>query len=174
MIRAFISIDPPKKILPQIKKIQDSLPEFKGKKTELENLHLTLKFLGNLNEKTLEIIKTRLKKLNLSKFEAEIDSLGVFSQNFVRIIWLHINGAEKIQSEIDNLLSDIFEKEERFMSHMTIARVKKVKNKKSFLDELKKIKIPKIKFNVESFSLKKSILTEKKPVYETIETYFLK
>ncbi len=45
-MRCFISIDLPEKIIQEIKKIQEELPEFIGKKTETENLHLTLKFLG--------------------------------------------------------------------------------------------------------------------------------
>ncbi|GIU68507.1 MAG: RNA 2',3'-cyclic phosphodiesterase [Candidatus Pacearchaeota archaeon] len=174
MIRAFISIDPPEDVVNKIKEIQDSLPNFKGKKTEVENLHLTLKFLGNIDEKTLELVKQKLRKINFRKFEAEVDSLGVFSPKFIKIIWLHIKGPEKIQSEIDVSLSDLFEKEKRFMSHMTIARVKKIENKKNFLEQLKKIKIPKIKFIVENFKLKKSTPTEEKPIYETIESYSLK
>ena len=47
-MRVFISINISEEIRKEIKKIQDFLPEFFGKKTELENLHLTLKFLGNI------------------------------------------------------------------------------------------------------------------------------
>ena len=60
------------------------------------------------------------------------------------------------------------------MSHLTIARVKKIKNRKSFLEGLKKIKIPpRLNFSVKSFKLKKSELKPEGPVYETIEEYFL-
>ena len=45
-VRAFIGIDIPNGIKKEIIKQQNSLPEFFGKKTEPENLHLTLKFLG--------------------------------------------------------------------------------------------------------------------------------
>ena len=43
-IRTFVSIDLPEDIQKEVKKIQDILPEFEGKKTEPKNLHLTLKF----------------------------------------------------------------------------------------------------------------------------------
>ena len=43
-MRTFISIKLPPKVLMQIKKIQENLPEFSGRKTELKNLHLTMKF----------------------------------------------------------------------------------------------------------------------------------
>ena len=41
----------------EMRKIQEALPEFEGKKTETENLHLTLKFLGEIDETTLEKTK---------------------------------------------------------------------------------------------------------------------
>ena len=172
-MRAFISVDMPEEVKKEIGRIQDKLPKFLGKKTELENLHLTLKFLGEINEEQVEGLKEKLREIQSKKFEAEIDSIGVFSERFVRIIWLHLNNCNGLQKEVDEKLSSLFEKEKRFMSHLTIARVKKIKNKYEFLKELKELKVPKIKFKVESFKLKKSILTEHGPIYETLEKYNL-
>ncbi len=173
-MRIFISIDIPEEIKKEIIKIQEQLPEFKGKLTERENLHLTLKFLGEIDEKKAKEIKSRLREIKLKKFESKIDSIGIFSEKFIRIIWMRIINCEKLQKEIDTQLEGLFEKEKRFMGHLTVARVKYIKDKKKFMDELNKIKISSIKFMVNSFELKKSILTEKGPVYETIESYNLK
>jgi 2'-5' RNA ligase len=170
-MRTFIAIELSGKIKKEIQKIQNSLPEFKGKKTEFENLHLTLKFLGEIDEKTLEEIRKRLREIKLNEFEAEIDSIGIFSE---RIVWVGIRNCEKLQKEVDEKLEELFEKEKRFMGHLTIARVKNLKNKEEFLEGLKGIEIPKMKFFVTNFNLKKSTLTEEKPVYENIETYKLK
>ena len=171
MRRVFISIEIPENLKKEIKKIQDSLPEFYGKKTEPENLHLTLKFLGEISEEKIVRVQEKLKK-RFDSFEAEIKSLGFFSENFIRIIWLKIENCEELQREIDNSLASLgFEKEKRFMGHMTIARVKKIKDKKKFLEELKRIKIPELKFPVKSFHLKESVLEPEGPVYKEIETY---
>lgn len=173
-MRTFIAIDIPEEIKEEIIKLQEQLPEFKGKFTERENLHLTLKFLGEVDEEKIEKIKSGLRGIKSKKFEVEIDSIGFFSEKFIRIIWLHITNCEKLQKEIDNSLGGLFEKEKRFMSHLTIVRVKTVRDKKNFINALNKIKIPSIKFKVSSFELKKSILTEEGPVYETVESYTLK
>lgn len=167
-MRIFISIDFPEEIKKQIVKIQKQLPIFDGKRTEFENLHLTLKFLGEIDEEILSEIRKRLKQIKLNFFEIEIDSLGMFSD---RIIWIGIKNCEELQKEIDEALKGIFEKEERFMGHLTIARVKYIKNKKEFLNRLNKIIIPKMKFEVKYFNLKKSTLTENGPVYEDVEIY---
>lgn len=173
MVRTFISVDLPLNIKKEIKKIQNLLPDFVGKKTEQENLHLTLKFLGEIDNAKVEEIKKRLGPIKIEAFEAEIDNIGVFSEKFVRIVWIHLKGAEKLQEEIDKALEELFYKEERFMSHITIARIKSIKNKIDFLSKLKEIKIPIVKFKVASFQFKKSELFPQGPRYEVIEEYNL-
>jgi len=176
-IRAFISIDLPKNIQKEILKIQRQLPGFDGKLIGPENLHLTLKFLGEVDSEILIEIKRRLKEIKFKKFECEVKGLGLFdngkSKKYSRkvIIWLHLTNCDGIQKIIDDKLLGIFKKEKRFMSHLTIARAKFIKNKKGFLGELKKIQIPKLKFKVKSFTLKKSELFPEGPVYETLEVY---
>ena len=178
-MRIFISIDIPNEIKEKVIEIQKQLPEFKGKLTERENLHLTLKFLGEVDEEKIEEIKKRLKDIKLNKFETEINSIGFFynvKSKFYPskfIIWLHMSNCEELQKKIDNQLFGLFEPEKRFMGHLTIARIKTIKDKKKFLEEINKIKIPSIKFEIKSFKLKKSILTERGPMYETLEEYNL-
>lgn len=173
-MRCFISIDIPENIKEEIKKIQEQLPDFTGKKIESENLHLTLKFLGEINDDKLEEIKKRLVNIKFKKFEAEINSIGVFSEKIIRIVWMHLTNCDGLQKEIDKSLKGIFESEQRFMSHLTIARVKNIKNKKEFLEKLDKVKIPKIKFAVDNFKLKSSALKKECPVYWDVEIYDLR
>ncbi len=170
-MRCFISIDFDEEIKKQILKIQEKLPEFKGKKTERENFHLTLKFLGEIDEKKVEEVKERLKKIKFKKFNLSFESLGVFSENYIRIVWLSLKGAEELQKEIDVALGDLFKKEKRFMGHLTIGRVKGVRSKKEFLDKLKKIKFDKITFVGDNFELKESVLSESGPIYSDLEVY---
>ena len=172
-MRTFISINISEEIRKEIKKIQDFLPEFFGKKTELENLHLTLKFLGEVEEKTVEEIKEKLREIKIEKFKTEIDEIGIFSPNFIRIVWLHMKDCDNLQKQIDNALKNLFEPEKRFMSHLTIARIKGIKDKKRFLQDLEKIKIEKIKFKVDKFYLMKSELTAEGPRYSVLEEYNL-
>ena len=173
-IRCFISIDIPEEVKIRIKKIQEKLPDFFGKKTELNNLHLTLKFLGEIDEEKIEKIKEELKKVKFNKFQTEAKHAGFFNNKKYGVIWLYLSDCENIQKAVDGQLEDLFQRERRFMSHLTIARVKKkLKDKKKFLEQLNKIKIEKINFVVDRFKLKKSTLTSEGPVYETLEEYGL-
>lgn len=167
-MRVFISIDIPDNVKEEILRIQKKLPEFSGKLTEEENLHLTLKFLGEIDEKQVKEIKDKLSEIKLERFYARLGEVGVFNKKFIKIIWIKLDNCEKLQKEIDSKLSDLFPKEKRFMSHLTIARVKNIKDKKKFISEIEKIKINKINFLVSEFKLKKSTLTQDGPVYEDI------
>ena len=175
--RCFVALEMPREVITYIEEIQNLIKKknlFYGKFTEPENLHLTLKFLGEIDEKKLEEAKTKLGEIKLSGFEANLGEIGVFSKKFLKIVWIKLNGKGifELQKLIDNALKDIgFESEERFMSHITIARIKKVGDKTSFLEYLKNIKLRKIKFNVSEFFLKKSELHEEGPVYENIKQY---
>jgi len=169
-MRAFISIDLLDNLKKEIAKIQDKLPEFEGKKTEIENLHLTLKFLGWITDEKAGKIRKILKKIKYPSFETEINSIGMFDD---RIIWLNIPGCEQLQKKIDEKLFPLFEKETRFMGHLTIGRIKHLQDRKKFREKIAKIKFKPLKFRIEQFRLKKSTLKRSGPIYEDIEIYNL-
>ncbi len=170
-MRLFISLDIPEKIKKEILEIQNNLPEFKGKKTEKQNLHLTLKFLGEVSESKLEEIKNKLSEIKLSGFKTKISKIGFFSKSEIRIIWLSMGDCEKLQEEIDEKLKEIFPKEKRFMGHLTIARVKSVKDKKGFIEYLNKTKISEMEFSVKEFNLMQSILKSSGLDYKVLKSY---
>ncbi|MEM4182039.1 MAG: RNA 2',3'-cyclic phosphodiesterase [Candidatus Pacearchaeota archaeon] len=172
-MRTFICLEIPEEIKKIVKKIQEKLPEFSGKKTEEKNLHLTLKFLGEIDEKTLKKVNEKLSEVKFKKFNAKLGEIGVFDKNFIRIVWIKIENCDELQKEIDEKLSELFEKEKRFMSHLTIARIKSIKNKEYFLNSIEKIEVPKKDFLVEKFHLKESNLTKKGPIYKNITDYSL-
>jgi RNA 2',3'-cyclic 3'-phosphodiesterase len=167
-MRCFVAIDIPKNIKKIILKIQKQLPEFGGKFTEVENLHLTLKFLGGIDNDVISRVKELLAQIKIRQFEIIMNSIGIFSD---RIVWLNVENCDELQKEVDEKLKKLFEKENRFMGHLTIARIKTIDDKKEFRSKLKQIKIPKMKFIVKDFILKKSKLTRNGPIYENLKIY---
>lgn len=173
-MRTFISINFPEEIIEEIIKIQSALPEFIGKKIEKDNLHLTLKFLGEIDEEKLERVKNKLSRVQLLSFKSELTEIGIFSKEDLRIVWIGVSKCDELQKRIDSSLENLFKKEQRFMSHLTIARVKKVKDKNKFIHELKDISRPKTSFDVKEFYLMKSELTKIGPIYSIIKKYPLR
>jgi 2'-5' RNA ligase len=176
--RCFIALELPKEIVSELVKVQSELKKenlFDGKYTEETNLHLTLKFLGSINTDMITNIRKKLKTIKMESFEAELANAGVFSETFVRIVWVILagNGVFELQKKVDDLLKDKYVPEERFMSHTTIARVKSTKEKERLVKVVKNLKIEKIKSKITSFALMKSTLKPEGAVYEVIERFKL-
>jgi 2'-5' RNA ligase len=174
--RCFICIDLPleaKKYLNEVQEIIKKKNLFQGKFTEFENLHLTLKFLGEIEEIKILEAEERLRKIKFNAFDIYLGEVGVFSERFANLIWIKLGGKSifDLQKQVEDVLGGLFEAEKRFMSHVTIARPKKVFDKNLLLDYFHKMKIKKECFNMDRFFLKSSDLKEDGPVYSTIKEF---
>jgi 2'-5' RNA ligase len=175
-MRCFIALDLEKEFVKEIVSIQNKIRKqnlFLGKFTESENLHLTLKFLGDIDDGKIEEVKEKLKKIKFLGFNVEFGEVGVFSKSFPKIVWVKLNGVGiwNLQKQIDDKLNGLFDVEEIFMGHITIARIKKNHDKRELLNYLKSIKPKNLSFNVKEFSLKKSELFPEGPRYEDLICY---
>ena len=175
LLRTFICIEFPDEVIKEVARIQSLLEKqnFLGKITELKNLHLTLKFLGEISEETLEKVKVKLSTIKFSILNLQLGAVGTFNfRGSPKIVWIKVEGnVFPLQKQTDETLSDLFSKEERFMSHLTIARIKYVKDKKDFINSVSQIKCKKIKFSCNDFKLKLSELKPEGSIYTTLASY---
>lgn len=169
-MRCFVSLDLSSGVVDEIVKIQDVLRKknlFSGKFTEKENIHLTLKFLGEIGENKVEKVKRVLSRIEFGGFAVQLGGLGFFSR---RIFWVEIvgDGVFGLQKKVDESLKGLFDEEVRFMSHVTIARIKRIgdfEKLKSFVEGIDYLRRD---FGIESFSLKKSVLSKDEIAYEDL------
>lgn len=176
--RCFIALELSREAIVEIEEMQNLIKKknlFYGKLTEPENLHLTLKFFGEIDEDKIETIKKKLEKIKQKEFEVSVGELGTFINKYNSILWIKLNGQGiwDLQKKINELLKEDFSSEERFMSHITLARMKKINDKKVLLDYIKNLKHREIKFKVRDFILKKSELRPDGPVYADLEKFKL-
>lgn len=148
------------------------------KLVEPENVHITLKFLGDTNEDLIEEIDGIINDAvqNIEPFNIKLEGAGVFpNQNYIKVIWLGIKRGEQLENiaqKIDEQLHKIgFKKEKRkFSAHLTIARVRSAKNKEKLLQIIEKYKDSEFaEINVDSIKLKKSELTPEGPIYTNLK-----
>lgn len=178
--RSFVAVDFPDEVIKEVARVQEVLGnlKFTGKMTELENIHVTLKFLGEIGLDKLKEVSRRLKEIKMTEFEARLEKIGIFHfKRDPRIVWIKVGGKGifELQKKVDDVLEEIrFKKEERFMSHMTIARVKYVKDKKGFGEYVNGIKLKDIRFEINGFKLKTSELRDIGPLYSDFEVYRLR
>lgn len=176
-MRCFIAIDLPYEIKDKLINLQNNLRDIgKINWVAKKNLHLTLKFLGEVNEKELEETKERLSKIEFESFKTSLSELGVFpNENFIRVIWIGLKPAGKIielQQKIDSELLDLFPKDQGFQTHLTIGRVKFIKNKGNIKEKLN-LEVEG-EFEIKEFKLFKSELTKDGPKYSILKTYNLR
>jgi 2'-5' RNA ligase len=177
-IRLFIAVD-----IPVSQKVTEIINELNktqidAKLVETENMHLTLKFLGDTDENLVDEIEKTIKEStkNTNPFEITLKNLGVFpNQNYIKVAWIGVENAEplkQIAETIDTKLKNLgFEKEKRpFSAHLTIARIKSAKNKEKLIQLINKYEnteFQKIKIN--KVILKKSTLTPEGPIYTNLK-----
>ncbi len=141
-----------------------------------ENLHLTLKFLGEVPGDSIDgIMKAVDSSLSgFGPFETSLVGTGAFpSLDYMRVVWVGFGENRErfveMQKAVDEALVPLgFAPEKRFHPHLTLARVKSRKGKeqlKEFL--LKNQERPFGTLTVDSVRLKKSVLTPKGPIYST-------
>jgi len=176
-MRLFIGIDLPLEMKEEIIFLQDKLSalSWKGKTTEPENLHLTLKFLGDVSEKKMIKVKSVLNKVHTAPLKIRMENLGVFKRNGIPgIVWVKIIGLDRLQRRIDDVLKFNFDKEEKFMPHITLARIKNVNNPTEFNKAISSLKVKPLQAPLTEFKLFMSDLSHSKPEYVVLKTYTLK
>lgn len=190
-MRTFIAIGLPQKIIDTLSKLQLGLKDTGAdvKWVEPENIHLTMKFLGEIDEGTKEKVVDIIRKVAAQNpaFTAAISTFGAFPKiDYPRVIWAGLgrgdNESKKIAKEIEQELEKIgIPAEDRaFTSHITLGRVRSSKNRSKLVQELKELeselnpRLAGLEFEVNAISLYKSNLSPKGPVYEVLHAASLK
>jgi len=175
--RSFIAIPCPKQIQDVATEIQKELKTTLAdvKWVSSEQIHLTLKFLGDVQTDKIDSIMALLQEqlIRFSSFEVELNAVGTFpNAHHPKILWLGLTDPQKTISAMVEILEDKlsslgFKKETReFHPHMTIGRLRSNKNVRVLSEKLKKISIPLgIKQLVNEVVLFQSTLTSQGPIY---------
>jgi len=184
-MRSFIAIEILEDIKDKITEIQQKLKATNAdvKWTEPNNIHLTLKFLGEIDDEKLGKIINLLPSVarGCKPFKIEIGGVGKFPPRGIpRIIWVGCKGGlsaiGSLSKSIDECVSDIgIAKEKReFAAHVTIGRVRTSRNA-TFLNETIEI-LSGASFGsqiVKKIVLFKSQLGGTAPVYTAIKDFIL-
>ena len=182
-LRAFLAMEVDEDLKAKMYKI---IKEFKQidariKYVELENLHLTLKFFGDIDTEGIDLLSSKIEKVvsNFDKFTVKIKGCGAFpNTKRIKVIWFGLDEdaiVKQLHDELDKEFVKLgFDKDRKFSTHLTIGRMKSAKGKdkvKSKIEEFSEVEIGEM--CVDRIVLKKSTLTPQGPIYEDIKVFEL-
>src|SRR5687768_4495949 len=126
-MRCFIAVDLAPELRDRVVHLQQGLKGLDTKLIEPENFHFTLKFLGEVDVKTLDEVKSRISSLTSNqsfKFNIDLEGVGAFpNDHFIRVVWIGADKLIPLQKQVNEALSGLFA-QEKPISHLTLARVR--------------------------------------------------
>ena len=179
---AAIKIIPDEKFLKLYWSLRNSLKHEKIKWVEEENLHLTLKFFGETFDEKIDPICEVLDNsvIDCEPFELQLENVGIFGSSYnPKVIWFGINQSSELQSLHKTITENLktigyYPDRQNFVPHLTVARIRKLNDKKLFQKIIDKHKTGLIqKVEIEKLYLFESVLRPKGPIYNVIEEYSL-
>jgi 2'-5' RNA ligase len=178
-IRSFVAVDLDEPTIRE--RIVSAQRGLEGTRAQLklvdpEILHLTLRFLGEIHQETVDRVKEAMGGCRFSPFEVEFSGLGAFPNlNRINVVWVGITKGHEQLNEIFHQLEPKLRQiglppdEKGFSPHLTIARARSGVNRAALADYVSSMQQEDFgRMQVKAVRLKRSTLTPKGPIYTTI------
>ena len=107
MVRSFICVeinDP--QVIKQIEDTISEIRQYKGVRTvKSSQLHLTLKFLGEVPEERIQLIKDAIKQIEIPAFTISLYGIGCFPNlNYMRVVWIGITEGKESLKQLAQMI----------------------------------------------------------------------
>lgn len=184
-MRSFISIELPEKVRSDLSEVEKRLKKTKAdfRWVKPDNIHLTLKFLGEIKEESIgEIINVMRRACShCNSFNLELEGVGLFPNlKYPRVLWVGIKDnplLTDLQTKIeDGMVSLGFKKDnKKFKAHLTLGRFRSSTGKEDLMEAIEPHKKNSFGLtNVKYISLMKSDLSPFGARYTTVSEVPLK
>jgi RNA 2',3'-cyclic 3'-phosphodiesterase len=175
-----VKINPGKPFLDALHLLESQLQHEKIKWVEDHNIHVTLKFFGETEEKKIPEINRVLQSVAecTRSFELTLRNLGIFGSSYnPKVIWAGIEPyhdlvdiMKKIQTELRTIGYE--PDRQNIVPHLTLGRIKYLVDKSLFQKRINDFKeLTSLPMEVSSFHLYESILKKEGPVYISLKTF---
>jgi len=177
MLRLFVGLAIPKVLGPQLASLNGGIPGARW--VSPENLHLSLRFIGEVDEGIAEDVDTALGQIRAEAPKVALAGVGCFeSRNRAHTIWAGVrpepalfNLQQRVEKELQR--TGLPPEGRKFMPHVTLARMKQtsVETLAPFLANHGSFRA--VPFRAEVFSLYQVFLSRNEAAYQIIENYDL-
>jgi 2'-5' RNA ligase len=146
-VRTFIAVELPQHVKAALEEVQKELKETGAdvRWVRPESIHLTLKFLGEIDEESVVRIRKVMEGVASAHrpFEVEVKGMGCFPNlKQPRVIWVGVLDRQKALASLQEGVEEAvgllgFEREERpFRPHLTLGRVRTAKGRQALLERM--------------------------------------
>jgi 2'-5' RNA ligase len=177
---AALKINPDPEFLSAYRSLQSAMKNQQIKWVEERNIHITLKFFGETEERTIPRISSIINKRasQTSPIELKLSKLGIFGSSYSpKVIWAGIEPYEQLATLMKNIQQDLkpagFEPDrQNLVPHLTLGRVKMIKDKILFERAIGQFKnISSASMTIGDIILYESILHREGPEYVALEKF---
>jgi len=184
-MRLFLAVEVVEDIRRKIGEVINEIKELNAdvKFTKIENLHYTLKFLGEVYEQHVngieKIIIDTIRNKPIKPFDLSIQGFGFFgNSSHIRAIWIDSEqGHEelvKLAKAMNEALNHIRRDDREPKPHLTVGRVRSDKNNEKLLEKIKLLTNVKFGYmHVKQIKLKQSVLSTEGPYYTDLKAFEL-
>ena len=182
--RIFVAVDisdeARRKVADYIETLRNKFPRLRVGWDKPEKLHLTLKFIGDTDEKQLETLDMIVEKIasEISNFKFQISNTGVFpSVKNARVLWIDILDEKGSLAELNRQIEiecvkNGFPREKRnYKSHLTIARLREPHLSGKLVENHLQTNFEPVEMEVSAIVIYESRLQPTGSIYSIVQSY---
>ena len=180
--RMFCAVELPPEVRAQLQehvaRLRKEIPDVAASWSRVENIHLTLKFFGNVDVDRVETISRAIDRAvkELSPFEISVGTTGTFR---TQVLWIGVSDPSGKLSALYKRLEDEcaregFAKEDRaYRPHLTIARIRRPEGARRLADAHRQMRFENVAVAVKEVVVFRSELSPKGSKYTAISKHGL-
>ncbi len=173
-MRLFIAVPIPEDLRQSAAAFAKTLPQDAVRLVKPENMHLTLKFLGEIDESKLSNVISALSGISFVCFVCTFKGIGAFpDEAHPKVVWIGVESNKRLEmlaSLVANAVHEFGGDDKPFSAHLTLARVNATSDSFSpFFNKTRAVELS--GFPVSQFELIQSTLGPSGPTYSVLKVF---
>jgi 2'-5' RNA ligase len=171
--RGFCAVELPHEVRAQLQdhiaRLRKEIPDVAASWSRVENIHLTLKFFGNVEVDRIEAISGAIDRAvkNVAPFEIGIGKTGTFRS---QVLWIGVNDPS---GKLTTLHEKLGSEDRAYRPHLTIARIRRPEGARRLANAHLQMQFENLNVAVKEIVLFRSELSPKGSKYTSISTHKL-
>ena len=165
-----------------VRRLREAVPDVAASWTRVKNIHLTLKFFGNIDVERIPLISEAASRVveEFAAFQIAVGKTGVFPKaSRAQVLWIGVSDPSGKLSDLQRRLDDEFakegfEKEDRaYRPHLTIARIRRPEGARRLADAHVQMEFEPVEIGVKELVVFRSELSSQGSKYTAISRHKL-